>query len=201
LNENKYEVHFNPGETIFKQGTSLTHIACITEGLVKIYIEGYNRKNLLLKLVRSGEILGGPGLLTDSRHHYTAAAVEDTTTCFIDANFFVNNLKTNNAFAVALITRINTSSISNFERMISYTQKQMPGRTAETLLYLQKKIYKTNPFYLTINRQEMADLASMTKESLIRILKEFKDAGIIEMNGNEVKILNEKALSNISETG
>lgn len=201
MNENKYEVHFNPGETIFKQGTSLTHLACVTEGLVKVYIEGYNKKNLLLKLARAGDIIGGPGLLVDNMHHYSAAAVEDTQTCFIDASYFLLALKSNTEFSLALIKRINESAIANFDRMVSYTQKQMPGRTAEMLLYLYKTIYKTNPFYLTVSRQDMADLGSMTKESMIRIIKEFKDADILSLDGNQVRIINEKALINISETG
>ena len=201
MNENKYEVYFNSGETIFKQGTSLTHLACITEGLVKIYIEGFNKKNLLIKLARAGDIIGGPGLLVDSMHHYSAAAVEDTRTCFIDAGFVTQALKSNNEFSLSLIKRINEASIANFDRMVTYTQKQMPGRTAEMLLYLYKGIYKTNPFFLTVSRQDMADLASMTKESMIRIIKEFKDAGILNIDGNQVRIMNEKALINISETG
>lgn len=201
MNDHKYEVQFNAGETIFKQGTSLTHLACVIEGLVKIYIEGYNKKNLLLKFARSGDLIGGPGLLVDSMHHYSAAAVEDTRTCFIDAQFFSKVLKTNPELCLSLIKRINESAIVNFDRMVTYTQKQMPGRTAEMLLYLYKNIYKTNPFYLTVSRQDMADLASMTKESMIRIIKEFKDAGILFLEGNQVRILNEKALVNISETG
>lgn len=201
MNENKYEVHYNPGETIFKQGASLTHLGCITEGLVKVYLEGYNRKNLILKLARAGEIIGGPGLLIDFRHHYTAAAVEDTSVCFVDVHMFTENFKVNPEFAEALLKKSNMAAVNNFERMISYTQKQMPGRGAETILYLYRVVYKTNPFYLTISRQELAELGVMSKESMIRLMKEFKEAGFIGVEGNRVEILNEKALQNISETG
>jgi CRP-like cAMP-binding protein len=54
---------------------------------------------------------------------------------------------------------------------------------------------------LSITRQDLADMASITKEGTIRILKDFKDAGLITLNGSELKILNEKALNNISEMG
>jgi CRP-like cAMP-binding protein len=37
INKDRYEVHFHKGEVIFKQGGPLTHIACITNGLAKIY--------------------------------------------------------------------------------------------------------------------------------------------------------------------
>jgi CRP-like cAMP-binding protein len=77
----------------------------------------------------------------------------------------------------------------------------MPGRVAEVILYLNNAIYRSNPFTLTITRQDIADLASITKEGTIRVLKDFKDAGLISLNGNELKILNEKALINVSENG
>jgi CRP-like cAMP-binding protein len=77
----------------------------------------------------------------------------------------------------------------------------MPGRVAEIILYLYNSIYKSNPYTLTITRQDIADLASITKEGTIRILKDFKDAGLISLAGNELKILNEKGLFNISENG
>lgn len=201
VNEKRYEVQFNSGETIIKQGTSFTHVVCITSGLVRIYIEGYNKKNFILRLVRPGEIIGSPGMWIDNRNHFTVTAVEDTTACFIEAITFQEAIMSNNNFAVEMLKRSNMRDIRHFDLFISLTQKQMPGRVADTILYLNKEIYKTNPMYLTVTRQDMADLSAITKESLIRILKEFKDAGFISINGNELKILNEKVLLNISENG
>ena len=201
MNQNKYEVKFNAGEIIFKQESPMTHVACITEGLVKIYLEGHSKKRLLLKLALPGEIIGGPGLLIDNKHHYTATAVTDTNTCFVDAGVFEENLRVNSDFALAMIQRINLSAIRNFDALLNHTQKLMPGRVAGAILYLYHHVYKTNPFYLTINRQDIADLASMTKESLIRVLKELKDSEIIEIDGNKVRILNERKLAEINEKG
>jgi CRP/FNR family transcriptional regulator len=156
---------------------------------------------LLIKLALPGDIIGGPGLLVDSIHHYTAMAVVDTSTCFVDAGVFEENLRANSDFALAMIQRINKSAIHNFDAMLTHTQKLMPGRVAGTLLYLYKSIYKTNPFYLTITRQDLADLASMTKESMIRVLKEFKDSDIIETDGNMVRVLDEKKLNEVASKG
>ncbi len=201
INETRYEVKFNRGENLFKQGTSLTHIACITSGLVRIFIEGYNNKNLILKLVIPGNMIGGPGMYTDFRHHFSATAVEETHACFIDAVVFNEILKNNITLANELLRQGNERDKMMFDKLLSLTQKHMPGRIADTLLYLNKAIYKTNPFYLTVSRQDLADMSSMTKESVIRILKDFKDAEFISVSKDEIKILNEKALINISETG
>jgi CRP/FNR family transcriptional regulator len=47
----------------------------------------------------------------------------------------------------------------------------------------------------------MADLSGLSKESAIRILKEFKDEGILTVDGNSLHILNPQQLKKISETG
>jgi CRP/FNR family transcriptional regulator len=44
-------------------------------------------------------------------------------------------------------------------------------------------------------------MSGMSKESAIRILREFKDEGIILVNGNNFEILNIDHLAKISQTG
>ena len=201
LNQNRFEVEFNAGETILKQGTSFTHIICLSHGLVKVYLEGYDRRNLIIALIRGGELLDGPGMWTDDRHHFSVVAVENTTACFVEFPVFQKVFSSNSALAQLMIRRSNEMNIRHFRKMICLTQKQMHGKVADTLLYLNKNIYPTNPMRLTISRQDMADIVSLTKESLIRVLKEFREGGLVSVEGNEIGILDEKVLANISENG
>jgi len=201
LEEKRYEVLYHAGETIFKQGTSFTHTICILEGLVKVYLESENRKRFILSLNGPGEMIGSPGMFTDDKHHFSVVAVEDTLACYVERQVIEEIIRTNNLFAIEMLKRSNIRDINHFRKFTSLTQKQVPGRVAEVILYLYKSVYKTNPFILSITRQDMADMASVTKEGTIRVLKDFKDAGLISLNGNEMKILNEKALLSISEVG
>ena len=54
---------------------------------------------------------------------------------------------------------------------------------------------------MSISRQDLADLSGMSKESAIRILKEFKEEGLLNVEGNMFELLNIKQLKQISETG
>ena len=92
-------------------------------------------------------------------------------------------------------------TIFNFEQVLGLTQKQMHGRIADALFYLSEKIYAKNPFNMTISRQDLADLSGMAKESAIRILKEFKEEGILEIKGNNFHIISPRQLKQISEKG
>lgn len=197
----KFTTRYKPGETIFKQGTLLTHILSLTEGLAKIVLEGYNDRNLLLKISKAGEFIGGPGLFTDKKMHYTVTALTECKGCFIDVQTIYEYISINKDFTIALFSHINRAAIYNFNRFIALTQKQMQGRIADAILYLSKEIYQSDKFTMDISRQDLADLTAMSKESAIRILKEFKDDGIIRLNNNDLEILRLDKLNMISATG
>jgi len=201
FDERRIEVHFKAGELIFKQGTPNLHFLCLTKGKVKLYIEGYNEKNLIIGIIKPVEYIFGPGIYVDSKHHYSAMAIEDSQACLIDTEVFKALIRKNPDFAEAFIKKVSLLSIINFDQFISLTQKQMPGRIADVLLYLKDKVYESNPFHTTLSRQDLADLSGMSKESAIRILREFKDEGIIHVEGNNFEVLNTEHLIKISQTG
>ena len=85
--------------------------------------------------------------------------------------------------------------------MVNLTQKHMSGRLAGTLLGLSKNVFLSDNFDMLISRQELADLTAMSKESVCRILKEFKNSKIIEFEGTKIEIINRELLEKISEKG
>ena len=200
LNENRYEVHFNTGETIFKQGSALTHIACLTSGLFKVYLEDRDKNNLMLRILKPAELIGGPGFLADSKHHFSVTALENSTACFVDLKAFEEILRKNSEFALQFIGYLNTIHINMYDKLLSLTHKNMHGRVADALVYLSKQIYESSNFKTTLSRQDLADISSIAKESFIRILKEFKDNGLIHFEGNSFELKNIEALHGISKS-
>ena len=95
IEKNRFEVKFRKGEIIRKQGTYLSHVISINSGLAKLYIEGFNGKNLILRIVKSTNFIGGPGMYFDQRHHYSVIALVDLSACFIDMNVFKNIIHNN----------------------------------------------------------------------------------------------------------
>jgi len=201
LQQNYHEVKFRPGETIFKQGMAMTHIALITEGMVKIYIEGINNRNLILRMSRPITMIGGPGFFTDYKHHVSAMAIEETTGWFIDVNTVTEIIKQNKDFAISVLKWANIHTALNFVKFIELTQKGMHGRIAGALLYLQNEVFKGREEGIHINRQDLADLTAMSKESAIRILKELKDENIISVEGSSIVLNDVDKLARISLNG
>lgn len=201
LNQERYEVHFKAGENIIKQGTFLTHITNLVQGFAKVYIEGYDNRNLLLSLEGAHTLLGGPGLFTDNRNHYTVTALEDSIVCFINTDNFKKVLLHNPVFCEKYLSHLNERTIYSFEKMVSLTQKQMHGRMADALIFLSEDVYLNAEFEIPLSRQDLADMTAMSKDSAIRILKEFEKDGLALVNGKTVKILKPEALHNLSDHG
>ncbi len=198
LNRNKREVVFRSGEIIFKQGTVSTHIACIRSGLAKAFSEGAKGKNFLMSILTPTEFVGGMGMYVDDLHHFSVAALTETKVCLIDVRDFKEVLSKNNMFCLELIKRNNKRAIQSLNKTMDLTQKNMHGRVADAILYFKEQIFKSSVFDLPVNRQEFANMVSLTKESLIRILKEFKESGYIIICQNRIEVLNVDALKKIS---
>jgi len=200
ISNNKYEINFKKGEILKKQGTHLSHVVSINSGLVKLYIEGYRGTNLILRIIRPPNFIGGPGIYFDQKHHYSIMALVDTRACLIEMNTFKKIINTNHEFATAFMRDMSINTLTTYERLISNTQKQIPGRIADTLLYLSRDIFESNIILPSITKKELSELTAMTSDSVIRILREFKNEGILKID-NGIEILNHEKLIQISNVG
>jgi CRP/FNR family transcriptional regulator len=197
----KVRIKYNPGEIIFKQGTPCYNLVCITSGLVKLFIEYNTSHHLIIGLAKPIEYIFIPGAFVDKRHHFTAMACEETTACIIELEVMQKMIRNNPNFALEFIGKVSRQSINLFEKFSSHTHKHVYGRVAESILYLSEKIYESNPFELSLSRQDLADMTGMTKESFIRVLKKFKDDNIISVDGNHLEIINRELLYKVSMNG
>lgn len=200
LNVNRAEVSFRKGEVLCKQGAFASHIMYIREGLVKVYLENDN-KNLILKVKSPGYYIGLNSLFRGNVFTYSASAFIDTKVCMIDSETFKNMILENATFGAEIIRILNKSIVQTYDRLYNLTQKHLHGRLADIILCLAEHVHHDHNFQMQITRKELGELASMATESVIRILKEFKEEGIVTLNGRKLEIHNPERLRQISELG
>jgi CRP/FNR family transcriptional regulator len=201
INKNKITVHFNKGETIRKQGTYMSHVISINSGLAKLYLEGKEQRNAIIRIAKPTNFIGGPGIYLDQRHHFSVTALMSTVVCFIDVNVFKDIIDRNKEFSVEFMKDFSRSTLSVYTRLISLTQKQMPGRMADTLIYLFEEIFESSKFTMHLSRQDISELSGMSKDSAVKILREFQNDGIINLTDNEMELIDSEALHRISRIG
>jgi CRP-like cAMP-binding protein len=194
-------VNYKKGETICKQGSFASHIMYLEKGLVKVYIEG-NPKDLILTITPKGNLMGLQALYEgNSIFLYSISTYTESTVRLIDIQIFKQLLRKNPNFAFRIINILNESTSQSYGRFFSLTQKQLHGRLADILLCLSRKIFKSESFDLPLTRSDLSDLTSMSTESVIRIMKDFKDDKIIEIDNKSITLLDISRLDSISARG
>ncbi len=200
LGENCAETHYNPGDIIIKQDAHSTNVVYLKSGLVKIHIDGII-KDKIIKITKAPAYLCLPSNFGDKINHFSATALEPTTVCFINLDVFKKFIYENGDFAYQIILDMSKNELENFHNCLNNAQKQNIGRVADVILFFANTIYNSNTFRLPVTREELAALAGITRESVSRILTEFNNDKILEVNGRQITILNEKLLIQISEKG
>lgn len=200
INNNKTQIEFKKGETICKQGTFAPNIMYVIDGFSRKYVEGPGHRNLIVKIVRPNEFIGLSCLFSlKDDCYFTVSALTDTTVCLIKKEDFKKLIANNNDFAQEIIKWYCVNDEQIFNKLKSINNKQMNGRLAEVILYINQPEYKDIKPVLT--RKILAELAGISIESAIRILSSFKKDRIIEYDKKSIKILNKELLTQISENG
>jgi len=201
VKDSRLNIHFKAGEIIQKQGTFMSHVISVNSGLAKLYLEGKNTSNTILRIVRPTSFIGGPGIFSDQLYHFTISAMKDTSVCFIDIVVFKNILDQNKAFASEFMKDFSMNVIWVYNRLMALTQKQTAGRLAYALLYLFEEVYENSETIITISRHDLADLSAISRDSAVKILRDFQNEGIIRMTNNELELLKPDTLRMIQSVG
>ncbi|HEX2395959.1 MAG TPA: Crp/Fnr family transcriptional regulator [Bacteroidales bacterium] len=197
----KREIVFKKGETIFKQGTFISKIIFIQEGLVKLFIEGTSGKDLIVRFYGQMEYLGLSGVFGKNESKYTAQVLRKTRVCMIEINHFKKMLSKHPSLNEHLFNHINEEHDLLFSRLGILGTKNLQGRLAEAILYLYQISQKENDIYSHITRRDIAELSAMSVESMIRLLNEFKHDKLININGKDIEINNLEMIKILCKAG
>jgi CRP-like cAMP-binding protein len=201
VDENRYEATFKPGEIILKQGSPASNAVFLASGMAKVYIEGLDNKSFILNIALPTQLIIGPGVHVHARHSFSVSALTVVQACFISFDIINQLIRQNVEFANGMIEDLSVKSYADHNKLISLTQKKMPGRLAEAILFFSDEVYKSDVFDIILSRQEIGDMTNMAKESVVRILKELENSGVIRSDCSKITILDKEKLRVISERG
>jgi CRP/FNR family transcriptional regulator len=54
---------------------------------------------------------------------------------------------------------------------------------------------------MNLTRKELGEMCGMSEENIVRLLKNFREENIIEINGKKIDFLNKSLLTRMSENG
>jgi CRP/FNR family transcriptional regulator len=201
IDDHRTEVIYKKGQNLCKQGSFISNMKFLRDGYVKVYIEKDERSSLL-GIEGAGHFLGLPFVLLDEGvYNYNAVALTDCKVCMVDVNTFRELIFSNCKFGSEMLKAINRELLRSYSRTFSLANKNITGRFAEFLLYLQDHVYRSTEFELNISRKDMAEYISTTQESISRLIKQLREDSVIHLENTNLKILDERKLQYLSRVG
>lgn len=202
LSEHKVENTYKKGQTLFVEGNPPYGIYCVSNGNVKVTKMGENGKESIVRIATGGDVLGHRSLFTEKHYSATATALEDTHVCFVDKKYILKLVQDNPGVSVNLIGKLARDLGASENKVASFSQKNVREKLAELILLLKESHgeIEDNKTKLAIKltREEMASLIGTATETLIRVLSEFKEEGLIEQSGKTLFVSNEEELISLA---
>ncbi len=191
----KQTLLFKKGEQIFSEGDPVRGMFFTLSGAVKVHKQWVDQKELIIRFATGGDVIGIRGF-GDTTFRVSATALEPTKICCIPHDHLQNSLATNPALSYRLM-QVYAAELQRAEqRMSDLAHLDVKGRTAESILMLQKTFgIDTEGFInITISRQDIASYAGTIYETVFKIFTEWINAAIIETVGKRIRIMNGEKL-------
>lgn len=188
------------GEPVFEEGEMVNGVFCVKDGVCKMTKLSDNGKDQIIKLAKSGELLGQRSMISNEPANLSAIAIEDMEVCFIPKSEMLGFFNENNQFSMNVMQDICGDLKHADDHMVNMAQKTVKQRLAETLLYLEDSFgtNEDNSLKIQLSREELAGMIGTATESCIRLLSELNKNKIIEITGKKITILQKDKLKNIS---
>lgn len=182
------KISFNKGENILKQGSFFSHQTILLKGLVKIILEAENKKNYIFKIALPGEFIGLSALFHDETIPFSAVCMCDCDVLLIKLEPFEKLFRENLTLHEYIIKLRSNYFRLIFEKLTLQATRNSIGKLAHVILYIKQLQTKTPNIYQYITRKDLADLAGVSHESVMKILNEFKGDKIINIKDKEIEI-------------
>ena len=110
----------------------------------------------------------------------------------------LKNVLINNHKVTLEVIQLLTDDLTGVkDQLLQMAYSSVQKKTASTILRFAEKINSKPEDPIKISRNDLASVAGIATETLIRTLSDFKKKGFIEMEGRNIKILDLQELQNI----
>lgn len=186
---------YNRKDILFYELDYPRYLFLLQEGQVKLYKSNEYGKELIIRTVQPGEYFGYLPLLEGNNYSFQAAALTDCEVVLIPREEFMQLLYANREVAVRFIQLLANNIHEREDQLIRLAYDSVRKRTANALLDFF--IRQGRPDRLQIMRDDLARMVGTAKESVIRILTEFRHDGLIDIEGGDILVRDEKGLQEV----
>jgi CRP/FNR family transcriptional regulator, cyclic AMP receptor protein len=180
------------GSTLFMEGQPSNGVYMLCQGKVKLSTCSKDGKVIILHIAEAGEVLGLSPTISDSVHVATAEVIEDCQVNFIRNEDFVEFLKANSEACMSAVKQLSSNYQTAYLQICSLgLSSSVSDKLAKLFLgWCKTADSDSNTVHLKVSytHEEIAEMIGTSRETVTRLLKEFKERKLVTRKGADLII-------------
>jgi CRP/FNR family cyclic AMP-dependent transcriptional regulator len=188
-------------QPLYLPGDPSSNVYLLKQGRVKLASTAVSGKEVTFEILEPGEIFGELEVLEGLPRETAAEALDDTLICVIRREDFDKYLEAHPNITVRLTKLIGLRLRRIQSRVEDLVFRDVPARLAHLLLELRKTDGVPDGtsirLRVKLTHQEIANLIGCSRETVSTTLGQFREQGLIRMEGRLIAILNPDHLTRL----
>lgn len=189
------------GSTLYMQGQRSNGVYILCQGRVKLSTCSKDGKVIILHIAEPGEILGLSSAVSNSVHLATAEVLEPCQVNFVKNDDFLTFIRQNPEACLNAVRQLGNKYQTAYFQICSLgLSNSVADRLASLFLaWCKESDEDSNPIQLKMpyTHEEIAQMIGTSRETVTRLLKDFKERNLISLKGSNLVINDRKTLEQI----
>jgi CRP-like cAMP-binding protein len=179
---------------LLEEGQMPEGIFVLLRGSVKFFVELKGGKVLILRFVRSGEVLGLSSTISSKPAEYTAETLSPTQFLYVPREDFLALLEERPEICISVV-EVLSHQLREAVNIIHYSAGSQPAveKLADLLeLWVSESGQMTErgvELKLPLTQEEIGQMIGVSRETVSRLFADFQEQGVLELEGSRVRIL------------
>lgn len=194
------------GSVLFIEGQPSQGVYILCQGRIKLSTCSRDGKVIILQIAEPGEVLGLSAVISDSNYEVTAEVIEPCQISFIRKSDFLRILRENTDACLNAIRQLSQNYQTAHHQICSLG---LSSSVADKLakLFLNWCNSNGNAGYngsgsvhlkISYTHEEIAEMIGTSRETVSRLLKNFRERKLITLKGSDLVIHDKRRLESIA---
>lgn len=197
----KYSSAVPAGAVLFVEGQAPRGMYVLCRGRVKLSTTSRDGKTLILRIAEPGEVLGLHATVSGKPYELTAETLQASQLNFVKREDFLHFLQEHGDACLRAAQHLSQNCQSAYEMIRSLgLSHSVTEKMARLLLEWSEQGENTKEgirIKLALTHEEMAQLVGTSRETVTRVLSEFRKQQIAQLRGSTLLIRNKPALERL----
>lgn len=180
---------------VFAEGETPLYLFFIKSGSIKAFKSHPDGKELIVSIYKENDFFGFEPLLDNTPYNESTVAMEDTELIMIPRHDFMILLQAHHDISTTFISLLCKKVAEKEAQLLHLAYNSVRQRTAEALIKVWQ--VKNEKETIHISRDDLAKLVGTAAESVIRVLSDFREEGLIAIESGKIKVKHPEKLEKV----